>query len=460
MSTSETIAAIATGIMDSGISIIRISGQDSLKVISEIFSNYRNLKPNTIIFGKILDMEGSVLDNTLVSYFKAPNSYTGEDVCEINCHGGKQITAEILELVLRSGARMAEPGEFSKRAFLNSKMDLSQAEAVIDLINSKTTLQTKIAAKQLEGNLSINVEIIRDALITLLAQIEVSIDYPEYDYDELGSKTISDILLEQDRNIAKMIDSYDEGKYIKNGVSVAILGQPNMGKSSLLNALAKEDRAIVTEIPGTTRDIIEETIKMGDIVLNIADTAGIRKTEDIIEKIGVQKSLKKLEEVDLVIYLISADEIIKDIDFEVISKIIENGIKNIVAINKIDKTNEEILAKNIEELGKHGITEIVQISTTRENMIDPLKKKIQEMFLKEDFDYNKEVIIVNKRHKDLLIKAQTLIKDSIAEVEKNTSIDIIAIAIKEATHQLGLITGHDISADVVTKIFEKFCLGK
>ncbi len=460
MLTKNTIAAIATGNMNSGISIIRISGENSFTVISKIFTNYKKLKPNNIIFGKIKDCKKNILDEVLVSYFKAPNSFTGEDVCEINCHGGKQITSKILELVLSEGARLAEPGEFSKRAFLNGKMDLSQAEAIIDLINSKTEIQSKIAIKQLEGDLSKKIIDIREDLINLLAQIEVSIDYPEYDYEEIEGSKVKEILNRDKSKIKNLIEYYEEGKYIKNGVNVAIIGKPNMGKSSLLNVLAKYEKAIVTDIPGTTRDVVEETINLSDLVINLSDTAGIRKTDNLIEQIGVEKSLKVLEEVDLVIYMISADTNIDSEDIDNLSNVLKRKKKLIVAINKSDKKNKEIYKDNVETLKQLKINNIVSINTVEENGIEELKSNIKKIFLKEDIEYNEEYLIVNKRHKELLENALNLIIKSIEEIENFQDIDIVSISIKEAASYLGKIIGEDVSEDVIKTIFQKFCLGK
>ena len=332
---TDTIAAIATALSNSGISIVRISGKDSLNVINKIFKSNNVLEPNKIVYGKI-HRNGKVLDNVLVSYFKNPKSYTGEDVCEINCHGGNQITRQILELVLENGVRLAEAGEFSKRAFLNGKMDLTQAEAVINLINSKTKTEARIAANNLGGDLYNKVKILREELIELLAHIEVSVDYPEYDYDEVENNNVVLLLDKKINEINDILDTYEQGKYIKDGVNVAILGRPNVGKSSLLNKLAKSDKAIVTDIPGTTRDIIEERINIGNIVLNLSDTAGLRDTDDVVEKIGVERSLKKIDEVDLVIYMFNALDEIKKNELEILSKIKNKGLKVIVVINKID----------------------------------------------------------------------------------------------------------------------------
>lgn len=456
---STTIAAIGTALSNSGISIIRISGKDSLNIINKIFSSSSKLEPNHIIYGKIID-NGEILDNVLVSYFKAPHSYTGEDVCEINCHGGTQITKDILEIVLENGATLAEPGEFSKRAFLNGKMDLSQAEAVINLINAKTKTESRIAAKNMEGDLSKKIKELREELVELMAQIEVSVDYPEYDYEEVEPTSITSLLDKKISEIKHILDTYDHGKYIKNGVNVAILGKPNVGKSSLLNNLANYEKAIVTDIPGTTRDIVEETINLGNIVLNISDTAGIRDTDDIIEKIGVEKSLKILDEVDLVLYLINGEEGISKEDFQILSKIKNKGIKYIPVINKMDLTKKSTLSTIMNELEHNGIKKAVCISAQENDGIDDLKNEITRLFNVSDLDYSHELIITNERHKDLLKKSINYLIDAKNEINLGQPIDIVSIYVKKCTKTLGEIIGADVTQDIISKIFEKFCLGK
>ncbi len=456
---STTIAAIATALSNSGISIIRISGKDSLNIINKIFKSNTNLEPNRIIYGKILD-NNEILDNVLVSYFKAPHSFTGEDVCEINCHGGNQITKDILQLVLESGATLAEPGEFSKRAFLNGKMDLSQAEAVINLINAKTRTESRIAAKNIEGDLSKKIRELREELVELMAHIEVSVDYPEYDYEEVEPESIVGLLDKKISEIGHIVDTYDHGKYIKNGVNVAILGKPNVGKSSLLNRLANYEKAIVTNIPGTTRDIVEETINLGNIVLNISDTAGIRDTDDIIEKIGVEKSLKILEEMDLVLYLINGQDGVSKEDFEILSKIQNKGLKYITAINKMDVTEKSILDTITLELVDNGINKPICISVEENVGIDELKNEIINLFDSTDLDYTHELIITNERHRDLLKKAINYLNDAKSEINNGQPIDIVSIYVKKSTKTLGEIIGADVTQDIIAKIFEKFCLGK
>lgn len=456
---TDTIAAIGTALSNSGISIIRISGKDSLNIIRKIFVSNSKIMPNNIIYGKIVE-NGKVVDTVLVSYFKNPKSYTGEDVCEINCHGGVQITREILQLVLANGARLAEPGEFSKRAFLNGKMDLTKAEAVINLINSKNTTQARIAANNLEGDLYKKIKEVREELIELMAHIEVSVDYPEYDYDEVENDNVISLLNKKIIEINNILSTYEQGKYIKDGVNVVILGKPNVGKSSLLNTLSRSQKAIVTEIPGTTRDVIEERINIGNIILNLSDTAGIRKTDDFVEKIGVKRSIEKIDEADLVIYLLNVESDIDDEDKEILSKIQNKGVKLITVINKIDKEQKLKFDTILDKLKRFGINEVIKMSVLNNEGIDELKNKIEEIFNTNDLDFENELIITNERHRDLLNKSKEYLEIAKKEIEDNEPIDIVSIVIKNATKSLGEIIGADVNQDIVNKIFEKFCLGK
>ena len=455
---TETIAAISTGGNSSGINIIRISGENAKNIIDKIFTNKDKLDHQKIIYGKIVNpLNNKIVDEVLVSCFKAPNSFTGEDVCEINCHGGRKVTLDILNIVVSCGARLAEPGEFSKRAFLNGKMDLSKAEAIIDIINAKTAAQTKLATSQLEGGLYDKVEQIRDKLVTLMAEIEVSIDYPEYDYEEIDNENLKNRVEQINKEIQELINTYDDGKYIKDGINLAIVGNTNVGKSSLLNTLLNEEKAIVTDIEGTTRDVIEETLILGNLVLNISDTAGIRETEDVVEAIGVTKSIKAIEETDIIIYLIDITRGVESKDIELLEKIKGLNKPYIIALNKVDISREK--EQEIRETLK-DFNNIISISTATKEGINELKNTIEEMFNIKDFDSEENRIVVNERHKQLLEKA----KDSIEKAKQITilgeSLDIAAIDIKEATELLGNITGKNASTDVVNKIFEKFCLGK
>jgi tRNA modification GTPase len=453
---TDTIAAISTGGSNSGINIIRISGTDAFKIVSEIFTNYKSLGHQKIVYGKIRDPKTlKVIDEVLVSQFCSPNSYTGEDVCEINTHGGRAVTHEVLELVLKCGAKIAEAGEFSKRAFLNGKMDLSKAEAIIDIINAKTKIQTNFALSKLEGGLKDKVNSIRQSLIDLMAQIEVNIDYPEYEYGELSKSVLKSILERIDFEVNKMLQDSQDGKYMKDGVNLAIIGGTNAGKSSLLNALSKSDRAIVTDIEGTTRDVVEETVVVGNLVLNISDTAGIRETTDIVEKIGVEKSLKCIETSDLIIYLLDSTKGLSSKDKELISTLRELKKTYIVCMNKIDMC-KEVLIDDFLNSEKY----LEQISCLTGEGTDHLKKTIQEVFNAEDISQFEDKIIVNERHKDLLQKASQSIQKALLDIENDMSLDIPVISLNEALQNLGEITGESVTEDVINRIFEKFCLGK
>ena len=455
---TETITAISTGGNSSGINIIRISGKNAKNIVDNIFTNHSKLDHKKIIYGKIINPSNTkIIDEVLVSYFKAPNSFTGEDVCEINCHGGRKVTLDILGLVVAQGARLAEPGEFSKRAFLNGKMDLSKAEAIIDVINAKTSAQAKLATNQLEGGLYDKVEEIRDKLVTLMAEIEVSIDYPEYDYEEIDNGKLNKKLEETEKEIKLLIKTYDDGKYIKDGVNLAIVGNTNVGKSSLLNTLLNEEKAIVTDIEGTTRDVIEETLVIGNLVLNVSDTAGIRDTEDIVEAIGVSKSLKAIEDTDMIIYLIDITRGIDNKDIELLDKIKGLNKPYIIGLNKIDISREKL---NEIKVSLSDYNNVIAISTATREGIDELKETIETMFNINSFDSEENRIVVNERHKGLLERAKEHLNKAKEITELGESLDIAAIDIKEATNLLGEITGKDASSDVVNKIFEKFCLGK
>ena len=462
----DPIVAIATASGRGGVGIIRLSGEDAFikAFIDQFFGSTECLKPRYAHYRPFKDESGSLIDEGLALYFPAPRSYTGESVLELQAHGGPVVMRLLLREVLAqgraSGLRLAEPGEFTKRAFLNGRMDLSQAEAVINLINAKTQTETRIAAKNLEGNLSKKIMELREELVELMAKIEVSVDYPEYDYEEVEPDSIVNLLDKKINEINNILKTYEHGKYIKNGVNVAILGKPNVGKSSLLNNLANYDKAIVTDIPGTTRDIVEETINLGDIVLNISDTAGIRDTDDIIEKIGVEKSLKILEEMDLVIYIINGQDGISKEDFEILSKIQNKGLKYILAINKIDVAQKDVLNAILKEIKQNKLNDPVFISVQENEGIENLKNEIIKLFNSNDLDYVHELIITNERHKNLLKKSVDYLYDAKKEISLGQPIDIVSIYVKKATKTLGEIIGADVTEDIISKIFEKFCLGK
>ena len=449
----ETIAAISTPPGVGGIGIIRISGDNALNVAKRIFKakNKSEIKPFTIRFGYVVDENQNALDQVLVSYFKSPKSYTGEDVIEINCHGGNVSTREILELVLKNGARLAEPGEFTKRAFLNGKLDLTQAEAVIELINSKSDKESKASYKQLEGLLGAKIKEIKQGIIDLLVDIEANIDYPEYDIEEVRRERIYNVLSTNVSKLEILEKSFESGKILRDGVSTVIIGKPNVGKSSLLNRLVKEDRAIVTEIAGTTRDTIEEYITIRGIPLKLVDTAGIHETDDIVESIGVNKSKKAIDESELVLLMLDATRELSKEDEELLEA--TKNKNRIILINKIDedkKINKDMFKND----------KIIEMSTKTLTGIEELEETIEEMFNISELNMENEIVITNVRHKNLIHKAAEEIKNAIISIKNGLPIDMLSIDLQEALQNLGEITGESISEEVVKGIFAKFCVGK
>lgn len=455
---SDTIAAIATFPGNAGINIIRLSGTDALKIADKIFIDKNkqknvNLKPRYLHYGYIVDKDDKIIDEVLISYMKSPNTYTKEDIIEINCHGGIISAKKILDTVLSYGCRTAERGEFTKRAFLNGRIDLTQAEAVIDIINSKTDSSHEISVKHLEGRLSKQINSVINEIMELLANIEVNIDFPEYDEDEITVekvKILCDNLLEE-LNI--LIKTADTGKIFKEGIKTVILGKPNVGKSSLMNFLLNENRAIVTEIPGTTRDTIEEYVNIKGVPLRIIDTAGIRETNDTVEKIGVEKALEKVSDADLVIMVFDSSKELEKEDEKILDYI--KNKKSIYIRNKTDLENKLNLVdyKEIEN-------EIINISILQNQGLDDIIDKINKMFFEGHLNASDELIINNVRHKNLLIKAKESIEEVLKSIQNNMTIDFIEIDLKEAMKQLGLIVGKSVSDDLVDKIFNEFCIGK
>ncbi len=455
---TDTIAAIATFPGNAGINIIRISGNDSLDIAEKIFINKNkkqniSLKPRYLHYGHIVDKNDRVIDEVLISYMKSPNTYTREDIVEINCHGGIISAKKILETVLEHGCRPAERGEFTKRAFLNGRIDLAQAEAVIDIINSKTDSSHEISVNHLEGRLSKEINEIVDNIMELLANIEVNIDFPEYDEDEVTIDKVRDLSEKTAGRIDKLISTADTGKIFKEGIKTVILGKPNVGKSSLMNFLLNENRAIVTEVPGTTRDTIEEYVNIKGVPLRIIDTAGIRETDDRVEKIGVEKALQKVEEADLVIMIFDSSRELEDDDKKIL-KYIED--KKVIYIkNKTDL--EERL--NISEYGSIE-KEAISISVLKNQGLDEIIDKIAEMFFRGTINVSDELIINNVRHKNLLINAKNSLLEVLSSIEGNMTIDFIEIDLKQAMEYLGLIVGKTVSDDLMDKIFNEFCIGK
>lgn len=453
----NTIAAISTPAGNGGIGIIRISGNDALEIINRIWIPVKkgDFKPFSVRLGNIVDESGEVVDQVLVSYFKAPKSYTGEDICEINCHGGNVSMQRILDIVLRNGAFLAEPGEFTKRAFLNGKMDLTQAEAVIDLINSKSEKEGKASVKQLEGKLGTEIRNIKDEIINLLADIEANIDYPEYeDIEEVRREKIIEIIEKQILKLKKLENSFESGKILKNGVLTAIIGKPNVGKSSLLNVLLKEERAIVTEIPGTTRDTIEEYVNIKGITLRLIDTAGIRKTDDVVENIGVEKSKKAIDEAELILFLIDGSSKLSHEDLELYQLIKDKP--HIILINKVDIEQSKLDMKEFES----DEDNMIRISAKTSEGIEQLENRIEELFNLKNLETENELIITNIRHKDLIMRAKEGLENANIAISSGIPIDMISIDIKTAIDSLGEILGESISESILDRIFEKFCVGK
>lgn len=456
----DTICAIATPIGEGGVAIIRISGEKALEIASEIFApkndyDIKNMKTYTMKYGNIVNFKTrEIIDEVILTYMKAPRSYTGENVVEINCHGGIVSTNSALDQAIQAGARLSEPGEFTKRAFLNGRIDLSQAEAVMDIITAKTELAMKSAMLQSNGALSKEIVELRKNLLNTLALIEYAVDFTEDDEDIVDDNLIMQIKNGIDKTIVKiknLLASADEGKIIREGLSIVIVGKPNVGKSSLLNALLKENRAIVTDVPGTTRDIIEEYLNIDGIPIRIIDTAGIRDTEDIVEKIGVERSKEKIEEADLVILMI---DVSREIDIE--DKIIIEKIKNrkhIVLANKID-LDRKISEENINELNN-----IINISAKSGIGIDDLKKKIKDLFFNGEIK-SESLLISNTRHKQALYKSLENCDMALNKVNADEYLDLISIYITAAMKALGEITGDELEEDLLNKIFSEFCVGK
>ena len=454
---NNTIVAISTAPGIGGIGIIRMSGENCFEVLEKIFKqknaqDIEEIKGYSIKYGNIVEND-QIIDEVLVSYFKAPKSYTAENMCEINSHGGVVIMNKILDLCIRNGAELAEPGEFTKRAFLNGRMDLSQAEAVIDIINAKTDKEAKISLEQLEGNLSEKIKQIRKTVISVMADIEATIDYPEYDLEEVTNAKISKILDEVDILLDSLEKSFYNGKILREGINTAIIGRPNAGKSSLLNLILNEERAIVTDIEGTTRDTIEEYISIDGVPLKIIDTAGIRDASDAVEKIGVEKAIEIAKKSDIVIAIFDISRELNKEDKDIL-KLLEDK-NSIILLNKID-LDRKIDIESIKAVNKP----IVEISTKTREGLEELYSEISKLFKLKEIASTGEVIVSNNRHKYLIKKALENVKICKETVNNNLPVDMISGYIKQVLEDLGEITGDTATEDILNTIFSKFCLGK
>ena len=477
---TDTIAAIATALSDSGIGIIRISGSESVEIADKIYTSknkkkhLKNVMSHTIHYGFIVDND-EIVDEVMVTVMRAPKSYTAEDTIEINCHGGVLMMRRILELVLKAGARMAEPGEFTKRAFLNGRMDLSEAEAIMDMIHAKSELSLKYSVRQLKGSVSQKIKSLRSKLIYEIAFIESALDDPEHisleGYQETLKEKLTDLILEIDA----LLNSVENGKIVKEGINTVIVGKPNAGKSSFLNLLIGEEKAIVTDIAGTTRDVLEEQIKLHGICLNVIDTAGIHFTEDIVEKIGVQKARKYAADADLILYVVDSSVPLDENDMDIMQTI---GSKKCIAIlNKTDleavvtektlwdafmESSMKISAAdgNADFEKKSDRIHIIKTSTKDVTGIDVFEETIQNMFFKGEISFENEVYITNIRHKEALVETKNSLLLVQKSINNNMPEDFYTVDLMNAYTSLGLIIGEEVSDDLVNEIFSKFCMGK
>ena len=451
---NSTIAAIATPHGTGGISVIRVSGTESFDICDKIFRAKSNkkladAKSHTIHYGHIVSGD-EIVDEVLVSVMRAPNTFTREDTVEINCHGGLVVTQKVLLLVINAGAALASPGEFTKRAFLNGRIDLSQAEAVIDIINSPSSLALSVAANQLGGALSSDINELRDKVLDILSQINVTIDYPEEDIDDVEKESLLSDLESVKAKISELLETSQRGKLIRDGINTVICGKPNVGKSSILNLLARDSRAIVTDIAGTTRDVIEERITIGNVVLNVYDTAGIRDTKDTIESLGIDKSKEYIKNAELVLFVVDSSTGITDDDKEIFESLDNKNV--IVILNKSDVSDI-----SCSEFTNHPV---LKLSAKTGDGLDELTSKIEEMFNLGKISAGDNNAVTNLRHKEALLSAYSSISSAITALINSVPYDIVSIDLTDCASHLGEITGKTVSDEIVDKIFARFCLGK
>lgn len=457
----DTIAAISSAVGEAGIGIVRLSGKNASHIANEIFVGINNkslteAENRKMTYGHIIDKNNNqIIDEVLIVSMRGPHTYTREDVVEIYCHGGIIPVKKTLELLLSNGARLAEPGEFTKRAFLNGRLDLSQAEAVIDIIKAKTDKSHEVSMNQLEGKLSKKVSSIRDIVLAMVAHVEVSIDFPEDDIEEVTYEELEESANKVIEEVKSLIVTSQRGRILRDGLNTVILGKPNVGKSSLLNALLRENRAIVTDIPGTTRDIIEEYLNIDGIPLKIVDTAGIRDTDDIVEKIGVDRARESIESADLIIAVFDVSRDLSDEDHNIIELIKDK--KSIVLLNKTDLENKykiDYLEKLLN--GK----EIISTSITNEIGIDVLENSIKNLFYSGEIEFDSSIVVTNMRHKNALERALNNMDDALVDIRAKMPLDCIEVDLRDCWENLGEISGDSISEDILDKIFAEFCIGK
>lgn len=456
---TDTITAISTPTGEGAIAIVRLSGPEAIAITTELYqgTNLHEVESHTINYGKIMDpITAEIADEVMVSVMRSPKTFTREDVVEINCHGGMVAVNRVLEMILSKGARMAEPGEFTKRAFLNGRIDLSQAEAVMDLIRAKTDKAMSVAVKQMDGRLSGLIRQLRQTLLETVAHVEVNIDYPEYDdVEEMSHDVMRTKTKEVYKEIESLLEVAKQGKILREGLATAIIGRPNVGKSSLMNTLVQENKAIVTEVPGTTRDIIEEYVNVRGVPLRLVDTAGIRDTEDIVEKIGVERSRQVLKESDLILFVLNYNDMLTDEDVKLFEAV--QGLEYIVIINKTDlQPNLDLDEVNALAKGKP----IVTTSLIEEEGIDALEAAIAKTFFSGDIESNDLTYVSNVRHIQLLKQANSALEDAMDGIELGMPLDMVQIDVTRTWEILGEIIGDTASDGLINQLFSQFCLGK
>ena len=453
---NDTISAISTAYGEGGIGIVRMSGSRSYEILSDIFDNIDKVENRKLTYGHIRDpRDGRTVDEVLVAYMKAPHTYTGEDVVEINCHGSMVALRKILDITLKEGASLAEKGEFTKRAFLNGKIDLSQAEAVIDLIKASSSSGYDVALSQLDGSFGKNISEIRQKLVDILVDITVNIDYPDEDIEEIVYENLRENMFKIKEDIDYLISTSDTGRILKDGIKIAIIGKPNVGKSSLMNRLLMENRAIVTDIPGTTRDVIQENMMIRNIPVILIDTAGIRETDDKIEKIGIEKSKETFNDADLILFLLNSGDAITDEDYSIMNRVANKNV--LVLLNKSDM-DRKIETDRIKEI--LGDKTFLDTSMETGQGVEELKDIIEKMVYKGNLKQDNSLIVTNARHLNLLRDASAFLEDSLKSIDSNQPLEFIEIDVKNTYDDLGAILGEEVGDDILNEVFSRFCLGK